>query len=137
YEGEPAIKLESFARLGSRGKIRFKVPSPSEDTIYTTPLIVQSYEFFNQGKSPFDIALAAHYELANQFANASISYAKENNIRKIGITGGVAYNQFITSHIAKKVRQANLEFIEHKDLPCGDGAISCGQAIVSALQNRE
>ncbi|MHA1558067.1 MAG: carbamoyltransferase HypF, partial [Candidatus Heimdallarchaeota archaeon] len=38
YEGEPAIKLESFARLGSRGKIRFKVPSPSEDTIYTTPL---------------------------------------------------------------------------------------------------
>jgi len=137
YEGEPAIKLESFARLGSRGKIKFKVPSPSEDTIYTTPLIVQSYEFFNQGKNPFDIALAAHYELANQFANASISYAKENNIRKIGITGGVAYNQFITSHIAKKVKQANLEFIEHKDLPCGDGAISCGQAIVSALQNRE
>ncbi len=137
YEGEPAIKLESFARLGSRGKIKFKVPSPSEDTIYTTPLIAQSYEFFNQGKSPFDIALAAHYELANQFANASISYAKENNIRKIGITGGVAYNQFITSHIAKKVKQANLEFIEHKDLPCGDGAISCGQAIVSALQNSE
>ena len=56
--------------------------------------------------------------------------------KQIGITGGVAYNQFITSHIAKKVRKANLEFIEHKDLPCGDGAISCGQAIVSALRNR-
>lgn len=136
YEGEPAIKLESFARLGSRDRIKFKIPLPSKDVIFTTPLIVQSYEFFSQGKSPFDIALAAHYELANQYAEASINYAKENNIKKIGITGGVAYNQFITSHIAKKVRKANLEFIEHKDLPCGDGAISCGQAIVSALRNR-
>ncbi len=137
YEGEPAIKLESFAKLGTRDKIKFKIPSPSDNIIFTTPLILQSYEFFSQGKNPYDIALAAHYELANQYAEASINYAKENNIRKIGITGGVAYNHFITSHIAKKVKEANLEFIEHKNLPCGDGAISCGQAIVSALKNKQ
>ena len=102
--------------------------------INTTSMLYQAYEYLISDEQPADIALAIHLYLANQFADSAIDYALSNSIKKIGFTGGVAYNDFITRQIAKKVDAANLEFIQHKSLPCGDGGISSGQAIIAALK---
>ncbi|NHK31992.1 MAG: carbamoyltransferase HypF [Asgard group archaeon] len=137
YEGEPAIVLESIASYGKLGKVIFDIPEPKNGIIGTTDLILQSLEKFQSGIKPKHIAIAVQYELAKQFSDVAIERAKSLDIRKIGFSGGVAYNDFITKHIAKKVLSANLEFIQHKSLPSGDGGISTGQAIYAALQQAD
>jgi hydrogenase maturation protein HypF len=137
YEGEPAIILEALARKGRLGKITFEVSEENPEIINTTSMIHQSYESLISGKQPADIALAIHLYLANQFSDLAINYALSNNIKKIGFTGGVAYNDIITRQIAKKVKNANLEFLQHKSLPCGDGSISSGQAIIAAMKSMD
>jgi len=134
YEGEPAIILEALAQKGRLGKIVFDLPEMNSGIINTTSMLYQAYEYLISDEQPADIALAIHLYLANQFADSAINYALSNSIKKIGFTGGVAYNDFITRQIAKKVDAANLEFIQHKSLPCGDGGISSGQAIIAALK---
>ncbi|MHA2185686.1 MAG: Kae1-like domain-containing protein, partial [Promethearchaeota archaeon] len=68
-------------------------------------------------------------ELANTLAEVSIKLAKENNIEKIGLTGGVAYNYTFSNTIKEKVLQSNLLFLEHNKSPPGDAGISIGQLI--------
>jgi len=137
YEGEPAIVLEALARKGRLGKIVFDLPETNSGIINTTSMLYQAYEYLISNEQPADIALAIHLYLANQFADSAIDYALSNSIKKIGFTGGVAYNDLITRQIAKKANSANLEFLQHKSLPCGDGGISSGQAIVAALKAKD
>jgi len=135
YEGEPAIVLEALAKSGT-GNLEFKLSPSTNGIINTTELFYQAFLAYMRNKNPADIALAFHLALADQFADAAISYAKEHHIQKIGFTGGVAYNDIISSQIAKKVDSAGLVFIQNKSLPCGDGGISSGQAVVASLLNK-
>ncbi|NHJ46874.1 MAG: carbamoyltransferase HypF [Asgard group archaeon] len=134
YEGEPAIVLESLAMRGKDGKVKFNLPDPIDGIVNTTELIYQALEKYHSGIRPEHIAIAIQNELAFQFSNIAIGSAKANNIKKIGFTGGVAYNDFITHKIAKQVESSGLEFLQHNSLPCGDGGISSGQAIYASLQ---
>ena len=136
YEGEPAIILEALAHEGRLGKVNFDLTKGSMKIINTTSMLTQAYEYMKLGKQSADIALAIHLYLANQFADIAIDYALSNSVKKIGFTGGVAYNDIITRQIAKKVKNNNLEFIQHRNLPCGDGCISSGQAITAVFKMR-
>jgi hydrogenase maturation protein HypF len=135
YEGEPAIVLESLAHSGKLDdKLTFTYDKKQNDIIPTTPIILQSLQFLSSGIPPANIALAVQNELATQFASKAIKYAKEHSIDIIGFTGGVAYNDYITTRIAKIVEAANLRFIQHNSLPCGDGGISAGQSVIAAAK---
>lgn len=134
YEGEPAIVLESIASFGKLGKVSFNISAPKKGVINTTELILQSLDKLQDGIKPQHIAIAVQNELAKQFSEIAIEKAESLGIRKIGFSGGVANNNFITQQIAKRVLSANLEFLQHHSLPSGDGGISSGQAIYVALQ---
>jgi hydrogenase maturation protein HypF len=137
YEGEPAIVLESLAKRGKENKVNFNIPEPKDGIINTTELIYQALEKFKSGIKPEHIALAIQKELALQFSKIAIDSAEAKNIKKVGFTGGVAYNDYITQQIAKEVKASGLEFLQHQSLPCGDGGISSGQAVYAALKIKE
>ncbi|MFX1448396.1 MAG: hypothetical protein ACFFCG_09705, partial [Promethearchaeota archaeon] len=56
-------------------------------------------------------------------------------IKKIGLTGGVAYNRLFSSAIKKSVNDSGLIFLEHNKIPPGDAGISIGQVIGAAFQH--
>jgi hydrogenase maturation protein HypF len=137
YEGEPALTLESLAWYGDETKVSFDLPEPIDGVIDTTALVHQAFLQLQEGKKPADIAKAAHLEIGNQFAKVAIKSAKEYSVKKIGFTGGVAYNQFITKQLDRKISSKGLTLLQHHQLPCGDGCISTGQAFLAAIQNKE
>jgi hydrogenase maturation protein HypF len=73
--------------------------------------------------------MAAQVTLANKLANICIQLAQEHGVKKIGISGGVCYNQTFFREFYQSVLNAgkDYEFIYHKKIPCGDGGISIGQ----------
>ena len=62
------------------------------------------------------------------FAEIAINTVVTNGIKKIGLSGGVAYNNIITKTLSEIIRKAGIEFITHKNTPPGDSGISIGQA---------
>ncbi len=136
YEGEPAITLESLAMKGKEGRVKFNIPFPESGIINTSEIIFQAYEKFKEGCKPSDIALTVHNELADQFSLIAIDSAISYGLNKIGFSGGVAFNEFITRRIAKRINDSNLEFLQHHLIPCGDGGLSTGQAIIAALKDK-
>jgi len=130
YEGEPAMKLESAA---IKGKDALKLqPIIKSSVLDTTQML---YEIFEKREkySKADLAYSAHAYLADGLATLAIENALENNIKTVGFSGGVAFNEILALTIRKKVEAAGLRFLVHKAVPPGDGGLSFGQAVVGGF----
>ena len=129
YEGEPAMKLESAALTG-KDVLKFK-PAIQNDVINTTSLVSEIFKKRDK-LSITDLAFSAQSSLALSLAQLSKQKAEDLGVSKIGFSGGVAYNEHITSTMRSAIEANGLKFIVHELVPPGDGGISFGQAVASA-----
>jgi len=134
YEGEPAMKLESVARRGSDADTQTIPVVFSGDMLDTSQILSGVYELMGGGGySRADIAYAAEDALACGVADAALRAAAKTGIDVVGLSGGVAYNEHIVRRIRQVVEGAGCVFITHKRVPCGDGGVSLGQAVVAGV----
>lgn len=132
YEGEPAMKLESIA-LEGRDKLNL---SPKIDgKILNTKFLLKEIFTNRNNFSVTDLAYSAQSYIARGLSQLAITEAKRLQVKNIGFSGGVAYNNYITNAIRKSVKKEGLRFLVHKKIPAGDGGTSFGQAIVAVHQN--
>jgi hydrogenase maturation protein HypF len=80
-----------------------------------------------------DLAFSAHIYLAEGLAALAIEKARENGVKAVGFSGGVACNKILASKIREVVEASGLKFLVHEALPPGDGCSSMGQAYVAAF----
>jgi hydrogenase maturation protein HypF len=125
YEGEPALKLESAAL---NGKDVIHLPPLISNNILNTTILLQNIYENRKRFSIKDLAYSAHLYLAKGLAEIAINKAVTSGIKKIGFSGGVAYNSIITKTLSEIMRKTGIEFITHENTPPGDSGISIGQA---------
>lgn len=131
YEGEPAMKLESAA---VNGKDVLKLePEIEGDTLNTTVLVTELFEKRSEF-SVADLAYSAQSYLAKGVAHMAVEQAKRMGLKRVGFSGGVAYNEHITCTIRKNIEKNGLNFFVHEKLPTGDGCISFGQVYAACLR---
>jgi len=137
YEGEPALRLEAQAFEG-RANVEMPVVIKKLDNRYvldTTELI----DAVLLAKGDYiceDIAASAQKALAEGLVDIAIRVARMKGIDSIGISGGVAYNDAIVRHMKERTVGEGFRFFTQCRVPCGDGGISLGQAIMAAFSPR-
>ncbi|WEU40740.1 MAG: carbamoyltransferase HypF [Candidatus Odinarchaeum yellowstonii] len=130
YDGEPAIKLES---AGYKGKPVLDLPPILEGNKLKIREFVKEV-FKNREKyRKSDLAYSAMNYLGKGLAELAIRLCHKQNTKYIGLSGGVAYNEIITSIIKKTVEKEGFNLITHKFTPPGDGGLSFGQAVAYLL----
>jgi hydrogenase maturation protein HypF len=139
YEGEPAIRLESFANKGNPiTQLNLEIPieqNGTDQVLDTTTFVNQL--FINRQKYPGpDLAYEAHIALGKAFGELASEIAKREGLRAIGFSGGVAFNKILTRTIRQIVEDQGLRFLTHKHVPPGDAGTSIGQSYAAraALQ---
>nr|WP_321498381.1 carbamoyltransferase HypF [uncultured Methanolobus sp.] len=137
YQGEPAMKLESYARKASEKLL--ELPVTIKDNVFDTGMLL--FELYNKiNENEYSIPeLAWAYEdaFARGVSEMAARAANRTGIDMVGLTGGVAYNEHISYCIRDIIEEKNLEFVSHSKVPCGDAGISLGQAIVASLKKDE
>ncbi|AFL94695.1 hydrogenase maturation protein HypF [Thermococcus cleftensis] len=130
YEGEPAMKLESFAMKG-KNDLKFEVPVEGE-LIKVEGLFTQALEVLDRA-SPADIAYSVHLALARAFSEVAVEKALEFGVKDVVMSGGVAYNELIVKTVRKAVEGNGLNFHVTEKVPRGDNGINVGQAFLGGL----
>ncbi len=133
YEGEPAMKLEAFAM---NGMDTVDMPVLVEKTngrymLDTTGIIKAVYLAKDEHELP-DIAASAQHAIAQGLCEMALKAAWDANVDVIGFSGGVAYNNAIISAVMNIAEEEDFKFVTHSKVPCGDGGISLGQAMMGA-----
>ncbi|HXT82978.1 MAG TPA: carbamoyltransferase HypF, partial [Verrucomicrobiae bacterium] len=132
YEGEPAQKLESAAIDGQD----INIPLSIKDNVLDTTFLLQ-YIYENRNRySIKDLAYSAHSYIARGMVEISLYNAKQLEIKNIGFSGGVVYNQIITQKIKESIEFQGLRLLLPKNVPAGDGGISFGQGYVAHLLSK-
>ncbi|MCJ7505263.1 carbamoyltransferase HypF [Candidatus Bathyarchaeota archaeon] len=135
YEGEPAMMLEAVAQNGQP-----ETHCSSSDlivqrgellTVDTTKLLLETLLAIGRVPLP-DICATFQGRLSRALAYIATEVARSRNIRRVGVTGGVAVNLSMVETIRKCVEEQGLTFLQHKSVPPGDGGLSLGQAIVAS-----
>jgi hydrogenase maturation protein HypF len=135
YDGEPAMTLEGVAHYGHPD-----VELPLEIVTYdgrqvldTRPLLAEVLRAKEARKSSKDIAASAQTIIARGIATIAVEAAQDAGMRNVGLSGGVAYNKAITKTVHRVCDTHGCLFFSNTKVPRGDGGISFGQAVLTAM----
>ena len=121
YEGQAAIELEAACDLSERGAY----PMPGLDARETIAAVVAD---LHAGVPVERIAMRFHRGLAVATANA----CAEIGIETVVLSGGVFQNRVLTELTIEELQRNSLLPLLPQLLPPNDGAISYGQAAITA-----
>ncbi|MFX0169326.1 MAG: carbamoyltransferase HypF [Candidatus Hodarchaeota archaeon] len=134
YEGEPAIRLESYANKGkSLTQLDLQIPIIKKGSVQildTSQFINQIFENRFKYSGP-DLAYESHRILGRALGDVAIDVADVHGLRAIGFSGGVAYNKILTNTIKEAIEEEGLVFLNHRHVPPGDAGTAVGQAYVA------
>lgn len=135
YDGEPAIRLESAGVNGR--KILNTEPLIKGNILIISEFIKEIYKEKDKHRIR-DLAYTAMSYLANGISELAIKISRQKKLSTIGISGGVSYNQVISSIVKSNIEAEGFRFVSHKSVPAGDGGLSFGQAVgYQLLENLE
>jgi hydrogenase maturation protein HypF len=138
YDGEPAMKLESAAAgcVPEEWDLTFS-PTGGCEILSTRALLKIALTKMTRA-APDDIpvirciAASFQYNLARGIAALALHAADRENIPKIALSGGVAYNHAIRETIRREILNHGRELIINPEYPLGDGGVSFGQCVYAA-----
>lgn len=143
YDGEPAMKLESWAAGGkSRSWDLEYTRSGQCDVLSTQSLCRRALELYlradeDDSRALMDIAASFQFNLARGIAGLAIPSARAAHIRHVALSGGVAINYTIRETIRDQLKAAGFELLMNPEYPFGDGCISYGQCLYAGVLKNE
>ncbi|RLC89899.1 MAG: hypothetical protein DRI79_05885, partial [Chloroflexi bacterium] len=57
--------------------------------------------------------------------------ARETGLRTVALSGGCFQNRLLLALVVPRLRDAGFRVLLHRQVPCNDGGISLGQAVIA------
>lgn len=137
YEGQAAMELEAAARRGQTcGSQSLIDTSFSLDSVVveTSQLVVNAATQRMRGVSPDLVALNFHLALSNIVVQKAHYLCRNFNLSTVCLGGGCFQNLLLLNLIRDGLREHGLRVLVPQKLPCNDGGIAFGQAVVAAAK---
>lgn len=129
YEGQAAVELEHAARRGRPVSLDFGVHSGMLDP---GPVIAGLVDGLRAGSDVAGLAAGFHDAVIRATTTAVVGCAGAANIGTVGLTGGVFVNRLLLEGLRKTLTDGGFEVLTHAVLPCNDGGLALGQAVIAA-----
>ena len=136
YEAQAAIELETA--IGSspeESSYPFELLPDNDDagwTIGTRPLFEAVIRDLVSGTPTGIISARFHNGLADILASVATLLRQSTGLHRVCLSGGTFNNLYLTERLSRKLEENAFEVYTQRDVPCGDGGLSLGQAMVAA-----
>ena len=134
YEGQAAIELEAAADDDLTGAIYpFGIDIEDEvKIIRVRDMLLAILADLEQGLPAGAISARFHNTIASIIIKVSCRLSEETGLKQVVLSGGVFQNRRLLLQVAQGLRTNSLTPLTHSQLPCNDGCISLGQAVVAS-----
>jgi len=136
YEGQAAVELEMIAH--DAGDEIGNDSYPYSITEHEGTNIVQIKELLSdivgdlcRGKSKATISVKFHNTVACIIYEMCQLIARKTGINQVALSGGVFQNRLLLRKVVPLLESAGFSVLTHKQVPCNDGGISLGQAVIA------
>ncbi|HEX9030535.1 MAG TPA: carbamoyltransferase HypF, partial [Streptosporangiaceae bacterium] len=136
YEGQAAIELEQLAAPGESGAYPASVDFGDVLSARGTDLVRAAVADLIAGASRDVIAARFHNGLAGLIAVCCRELRERTGLSTVALSGGVFANLLLLNAVIGLLESAGFTVLTHSRVPCNDGGISLGQAVVAAAGSR-
>ena len=140
YEGQAAIELEQLADPGEPGAYAAAIApgaGPGEPFRASGPdLIGAVLADLAAGVAREVVAARFHNGLAALIEDGCVLLREQHGLDTVALSGGVFQNLLLLGATVSRLEARGFTVITHSRVPCNDGGISLGQAVVAAARVR-
>ena len=147
YEGQAAVEVEmaAYAAVIRRGVSGEAMCSAQESYPYCIvadkgirivrlrDLLAAVIADLHQGVSKEMISLKFHNTVARMTNEMCQLIAGETGITQVGLSGGVFQNRLLLRKTIELLESSGFQVLTHRQVPCNDGGISLGQAVIASF----
>jgi hydrogenase maturation protein HypF len=131
YEGQAAIELEMHATTESPASYPLPLHSGEPLQLDTRPLIAAIVNDAQRGIPTEEIAGRFHASLARAMAEASAALSSQHGVTEVALSGGVFQNALLLRHLVPRLEERGLRVFLQQQVPCNDGGLAVGQALIA------
>lgn len=138
YEGQAAVKLESIADERETGHYPFDINtnagahSNMPIIIQWQPVIKHIIEDMQHRIASSIISARFHNSIVEMVVPVCTMLRDSKGINDVVLSGGVFQNNFLLRYLVKKLKLQGFTVYSHKKVPCNDGGLSLGQAVIAS-----
>ncbi len=136
YEGQAAVELEQLADPGEEGAYRATVGADYPFKIFGHELVRSVAADVTAGVAPGVAAARFHNGVAGLITACCVLLRERHGITTVALSGGVFQNLLLARAAAGRLESEGFSVLVHSRVPCNDGGISLGQAVVAAASGR-
>lgn len=136
YEGQAAVELEMEGTdAGWEGETYpFRMDTlESGMVIRLKDLFAGIITDLERSMPKSSISLKFHHTVAQVISNVCQALSRSHSLKQIALSGGVFQNRLLFRLTRTYLKEAGLEVITHRHVPCNDGCISLGQAVIASF----
>jgi hydrogenase maturation protein HypF len=132
YEGQAAIELEQLANPGETGGYRAAVSDGEPFTARGAGLIAAVATDLAAGVARDVVAARFHNAVVTLIADGCERLREQHGLTTVALSGGVFQNLLLLNGAADRLEALGFRVLLHSRVPCNDGGISLGQAVIAA-----
>lgn len=134
YEGQAAIELEMSVCEPAAALPACGIERDASGTwvIDPLPLIQGIVDDRDRGVAIGELAAAFHAAVTRVTVETCLRLRDEHHLHQVALSGGVFQNLVLLEAVLSELRAAGFEVFWHRQVPCNDGGLSLGQAMVAA-----
>jgi len=137
YEAQAAIELEMAAQIPNpKSQIPNGYPFGVEEgedgaVIRLRPLFEALLADRRDGVIVGEMAYRFHITVAEMMRETCERIAQETGLRTVALSGGCFQNRLLLALVVPRLEEAGLRVLLHRQVPCNDGGVSLGQAVIA------
>ena len=136
YEGQAAVELEQLADPGETGGYRAVIDEGEPFRIEGASLVRAVTGELAEGAPAPVIAARFHNGIAALIEEGCVLARERHGLDTVALSGGVFQNLLVTERAAARLEARGFRVLLHSRVPCNDGGISLGQAVVAGARDR-
>jgi len=135
YEGQAAVELEQLADPAEAGLYPAAVEAGVPFTIRGSDLLHALIEDRTHGVPAPVIAARFHHGVAALIEAGCLLMRERHGLGTVALSGGVFQNMLLLNATVARLEARGFRVLLHSRVPCSDGGISLGQAVVAASRS--
>jgi len=136
YEGQAAMLLEAAARNGIEGRYEFSLLSEGPFLIDLRPMVDGIVSDMVGRAEPGAMAARFHNTVSSFLAEAARRAREQTGLNVVALSGGCFANRRLTVRLTAELAADGFEVLRHQRVPCNDGGVALGQAVVAAAREQ-
>lgn len=134
YEAQAAIELEAAIDTTSEGNAYpFAIREQDNGWIIDTrPMFLAVVKDLREGVRRGVLSQRFHLGFVGILVRTAVLVRERTGLDRVCLSGGSFQNRFLSEHLQDRLQADGFHVFMHAEVPCGDGGISLGQALVAA-----